>query len=127
MTYIVEVLHIQGLLEAGPLLESEERAELAYTNICSFVGANALHGVGVVDGEGETAGGILIHATCRILKVAWDVGEQVIISQIANDIVVVIVARVVLEGIRSGNCVATCCRRPYRCKRIVFRAACWRG
>ena len=71
---VVEVLRVEGEFEAGPFLLGEEGAEVGHADVAHLIGADGLHGVGVVDGEGEALGRVCLHAGGGILQVAREVG-----------------------------------------------------
>lgn len=95
-THIIKVLHVEGLLETGPLVEGEEAAEHAGADIGCLICTDALHGIGVVDVKGEAGRGVLVHASSRILQVAGNVGEEIVITNVADGVIIVVVARIVL-------------------------------
>lgn len=107
--------HVEGDFKAVPFVLGEKAAEVGSANVVGFVGADALHGVGIVHCECESGRRIGLKTGGGCSKILWDVGEEVEISKISNDRVIVIEAAVI-----RSQCVVFCAAFRND-KNVIFR------
>jgi len=87
--------HVQCVFKASPFVLGEKATEVGNTNVIGLVGANALHGIGIIHSECESSRRIGLKTGRGCSKILWNVGEEVKVSKISNDRIIVIEAAVI--------------------------------
>jgi hypothetical protein len=88
-------LHVQCVFKAGPFVLGKKATEVGNANVIGLVGADALHGIGIIHGECESSRRIGLKTGCGCSKILWNVGEKVKVSKISNDRIIVIEAAII--------------------------------
>jgi hypothetical protein len=92
---VVKVFLVKCYLKTSPLTFGEQITEVGLADVAHLIGADTLHGIGVVNIKGKPGRGVLLHACSGVLQIDREVGQQVKVSKITDCRIVVVEATVI--------------------------------